>query len=200
MKKIVLFIGLIGGICCSCHRVAVPKPYGYARIATPDTAYSLYPSPPVASRPSPVASLPFRFALSENAQAQVTSQPNGSYWMDIYYPALNATIHGSYFAIQNDLDVLTNDAISLVYKHAQQATAIPEQAFVNDDERVYGVLFCLQGNAASVYQFFLTDSVHHFFRASVYCECRPNADSLAPVYDYLEKDIQRLIESWQWVK
>lgn len=194
MKKIVLFIGLIGVICCSCHRVAIPKPYGYARIATPDTAYSFYPSSLI--HPS----FPFRFALSQNAQAQMTSQSNGNHWMDIHYPALNATIHGSYFAIKNNLDVLTNDAIGLVYQHAQQATSIPEQAFFNDDEHVYGVLFCLQGNAASPYQFFLTDSVHHFFRASVYCECRPNADSLAPVYDYLEKDIRRLIESWQWVK
>lgn len=109
-------------------------------------------------------------------------------------------MHGSYFPLHDDLDILTDDAIKLVYKHAAQATAIPEQAYVNDSYRVYGVLFYLQGNVASPFQFFLTDSVKHFFKASVYCECRPNADSLAPIYDYLEQDVKRLIESWQWVE
>ena len=189
MKKNALLIGVILIVCCSCHRVAVPKPYGYARIALPDTAYEIYSG-----------QFPFRFALSQNAEAQWHTESQGSRWLDIRYPTLNATFHCSYFPVHEDLDVLTNDAVNLVYKHAAQATAIPDQAYVNEQERVYGVLFHLQGNVASPYQFFLTDSVYHFFRVSVYCECRPNADSLAPVYDYLEKDVRRMIESWQWVK
>lgn len=155
----------------------------------PDTAYSTYTD-----------SEYFRFALSRNAEVKVEPAEDGSLWMDIHYPALRATVHGTYFPIRQDLDLLTDEAIKFVYKHTAQATSIPEQAFVNEQNRVYGVLFRLNGNTASPYQFFLTDSVHHFFRASAYCECKPNADSLAPIYDYLEHDIRRLIESWQWEK
>lgn len=167
----------------------VPKPYGYFRLAVPDTAYVNYEGP-----------APFRFALSRNAEVKLRPTSSEKYWMDIYYPSLNATIHGSYFSVHHNLDILTDDAFKLVYKHAAQATAIPEQAFENPQAQVFGVLFNLQGNTASPYQFFLTDSTRHFFRASVYCDCFPNADSLAPVYNYLEHDIRRLIESWQWVE
>lgn len=185
--KIVLLFCLVLFIGTSCHRASVPKPYGYFRLTLPDTAYTLY-----------AGSEPFRFALSQNAQANVMPKEDGSLWLDIHYPTLNATMHGSYFPIHKNLDLLTDEAIKFVYKHTTQATSIPEQAFVNEEQHVYGVFFHLQGNTASQFQFFLTDSVHHFFRASVYCECKPNADSLAPVYDYLEQDIKRLIESWQW--
>lgn len=187
--KIVLLVGILLLIGTSCHRVSVPKPYGYFRLTIPDTAYAPY-----------AGSEPFLFDLSRNAQAQVLPKEDGSLWLDIHYPTLNATVHGSYFPLHQDLDLLTDEAIKFVYKHTAQATSIPEQAFVNETNRVYGVFFHLNGNTASPYQFFLTDSVHHFFRASVYCECTPNADSLAPVYDYLEQDIRRLIESWQWEK
>lgn len=187
--KIVLLFSLVLLIGTSCHRSSVPKPYGYVRLSMPDTAYAEYSGPEL-----------FRFALSQNAQVQVVPKEEGSFWMDIRYPALKATVHGSYFPIRQDLDLLTDEAIKFVYKHTSQATSIPEQAFVNEQNHVYGVFFRLQGNTASPYQFFLTDSVHHFFRASVYCDCKPNADSLAPVYDYLEQDIRRLIESWQWEK
>ncbi len=187
--KIVFIVSFVLIILCSCARPTVPKPYGYVRITLPDTAYSVYSG-----------SMPFRFALSQHAQVQVRNDANGGQWLDICYPSLNATIHGSYFPIHDDLDMLTNDAVKLVYKHVVQATAIPEQSFENSQAQVYGVLFNIQGNTASPYQFFVTDSVKHFFRASLYCECRPNADSLAPVYEYLEHDIRRLIESWQWVK
>ena len=184
----VLLLGLLSLGCSACRRPSVPKPYGYVRLAVPDTAYRAY-----------TGSVPFAFDLSRNAELALRRE-EGSCWVDIRYPSLGTTLHGTYFPVRQNLDELTDDAVQLVYKHVAQATAIPEQAFENPERSVYGVLFRLQGNTASPYQFFLTDSVHHFFRGSVYCECRPNADSLAPVYDYLEQDIRRLIESWQWVK
>lgn len=188
MKKIGFIFCLVVWIFCACRPTAVPKPYGYARIAVPDTAYEVFEKKP------------FRFALSTHAQVIPPSLTDEKDWITISYPNLHVTLHGSYFPVRNNLDLLTNDAVKMVYKHVAQATAIPEQAFSNEQANVYGVLFTLQGNTASPYQFFLTDSVHHFFRGSVYCECRPNADSLSPVYEYVEKDIRRLIESWQWVK
>lgn len=178
---------LLCGI-ASCSRPAVPKPYGYYRIAIPDTAYT----------PFTVAGAPYVFDLSRNAQALPVNEPGEQWWMNIYYPTLNTTIHCSYKPIHGNLNALTADAVEFVYKHAQQATAIPEREFANPQEHVFGVFFNIQGNTASPYQFFLTDSIHHFFRGAVYCNTTPNADSLAPVYNYLRTDIEHLIESFQW--
>jgi len=181
-------INLVMITCLSCTKVSSPRPYGYYRITVPDTAYaafdSLYPS------------YPYTFALSENAQVQPRSDE--PYWINLYYPALDATIHCSYKPVRNNLRELTNDALEFVYRNASFANAIPERDYTHPEANVYGVLFDLEGNTASSCQFFLTDSTHHFFRASVYCNCPPNADSLAPVYTYLRADVIKMVETFEW--
>lgn len=183
---VVLLVALLA--LASCSRPSVPKPYGYYRIAIPDTAYAPLDHP----------GAPYAFDLSRNALAAPVDEPGEQWWLNINYPALNATVHCSYKPVRRNLNTLTADAVEFVYKHAQQATAIPEREFANPDARVYGVFFHIQGNTASPYQFFLTDSARHFFRGAVYCNTTPNADSLAPVYDYLRTDIEHLIESFRW--
>ena len=175
----------------SCGKNYTPKPYGYYRITPPDTAYV-----PFDNYQSPITNYPYSFALSTNAVVQPrTDEP---YWINLYYPALNATIHCSYKPVQNNLRELTNDALEFVYRNASFASAIPESEYSHPEAHVYGVLFDLEGNTASSCQFFVTDSTRHFFRAAVYCNCPPNADSLAPVYNYLRTDIIRMVESFEW--
>ena len=175
--------------CASCNNSYTPRPYGYYRITTPDTAY-------VDFNPS----FPYTFALSRNAVVQPRTDVSEPYWINIYYPALDATIYCSYKPVQNNLRELTNDALEFVYRNASFATAIPEQEYAHPEASVYGVLFDLEGNTASSCQFFVTDSIRHFFRASVYCNCPPNADSLAPVYNYLRADIIKMVETFEWTK
>ena len=186
-KKIVPLL-LVAIAMVSCGRVTAPKPYGYYRITVPDTAYTDFSS--VCPR------YPYTFALSQNAQ--VHPRADEPYWINIYYPALDATIHCSYKPVQHNLRELTNDALEFVYRNASFASAIPEREYSHPEAQVYGVLFDLEGNTASSCQFFITDSTHHFFRASVYCNCPPNADSLAPVYNYLRKDVIRMVETFEW--
>lgn len=177
----------------SCAKPAAPKPYGYVRFTMPDTCYT-----PFSLHHPDNQDYPYNFLLSGNAVVQSRTQKGEHYWINIFYPALNATVHCSYKPVRGNLRELTNDAIEFVYKNASHATSIPEQAYSHPEERVYGVFFDLEGNTASPYQFFLTDSTTHFFRASVYCNCRPNADSLAPIHQYLRQDMIHLIESFQW--
>ncbi len=177
----------------SCTHQGMPKPYGYYRIATPDTAYIWF-----SESPDTHIRYPYQFALSRNAEVREHARPGDKYWIDIHYPTMNMDIHCSYKPVSGNLRELSDDAIEFVYKHASHASAIPERDFSNPDAHVYGVLFTLEGNTASPYQFVLTDSVRHFFRGSVYCNCRPNADSLAPVHDYIEKDVIRLVETFTW--
>ncbi len=186
-------------LCVSCSRGNTPKPYGYYRIATPDTAYTDFQSSILNSQFS-ILNYPYTFALSENAVVQPRTDVDEPYWINIVYPSLNATIHCSYKPVRNNLRELTNDALEFVYRNASFATAIPEQEYMHPEAHVYGVLFDLEGNTASSCQFFVTDSTRHFFRASVYCNCPPNADSLAPVYQYIRTDVIKMVETFEWTK
>ena len=181
--------------CVACNHVSTPRPYGYYRITVPDTSYIDFST--IDSQLSTL-NYPYTFSLSRNAVIQ--PRPEEPFWINIYYPALDATIHCSYKPVQNNLRELTEDALDFVYRNASFASSIPEREYTHPEAHVYGVLFDLEGNTASSCQFFLTDSTHHFFRASLYCNCRPNADSLAPVYEYLRTDIIKMVETFQWTK
>lgn len=189
MKK-GLYILLFWALLCfsACRRPAMPKPYGYFRIAIPDTVYVDYTP----------ENYPYSFRLSKNAEVRPHTQSNDLFWIDIYYPQLNTTIHCSYKPIHNNLRTLARDAKEFLFSHSTIASAIPAQEFAHPEHRVYGVYYELHGNTASPIQFVLTDSTEHFFRASVYCNTIPNQDSLAPIYDYIRHDVRTLMESIQW--
>jgi len=179
----------------ACSQTGAPKPYGYFRITPPDTAYTDFSSPLMGESRE---AYPYTFDISQNAVVIPRTDVDEPFWINIYYPAFDATIHCSYKPVRHNLRELTNDALEFVYRNASFASAIPERGYSHPEANVYGVLFDLEGNTASSCQFFITDSIEHFFRASVYCNCPPNADSLAPVYNYLRTDIVRMVESFQW--
>ena len=166
----------------------MPKPYGYYRIAIPDTAYTRFDW----------NGYPYSFRLSTNAYVDVYEKDGEKYWIDIQYPSLNATIHCSYKPVRNNLRTLSRDAQEFLYSHSTVASAIPAQEYANDGCSVYGLYFELYGNTATPIQFYLTDSVEHFFRASVYCNTIPNQDSLAPIHEYLRQDARMIMESMVW--
>lgn len=182
MKKLVFSISILA-LLLSCTRPATPKEYGYFRIALPPHEYIN------AQRST------FNAQRSTAAQLQPLDSPG---WFNIHYPTLNATIHCSYMPVHNNLKSLIDDSEEFVYSHTVKASAIPEQAYSDPVNRVYGVYYELEGNTATPAQFWVTDSTHHFFRASVYIDCIPNQDSLAPVIDYLQTDCRVLIESLRW--
>lgn len=185
-SKVILCLLLCLFVLIACKQRYVPKPRGYYRISIPDTSYQAFPYP----------NYPYSFDLSSNAVAKPLNEE--PYWMDIVYPDFDVRIHCSYKTIEGNLRELSDDAQSFVYKHAGMADAIPEQGFENPERQVYGVLYALEGNTASPYQFYLTDSLHHFFRGAVYFNCVPQQDSLSPVVNYLEKDVRRIVESFSW--
>ena len=63
---------------------------------------------------------------------------------------------------------------------------------------VSGVFFKVGGNAATAKQFFLTDTTKNFLRGALYFNVTPNADSLKPVQDFLQKDIDHMINTFRW--
>ena len=69
---------------------------------------------------------------------------------------------------------------------------------MNTPNGVHGVFFSVGGNAATGKQFFVTDTTRHFLRGALYFDVAPQADSLNIVYDFLQKDLSHLINSFQW--
>ena len=187
---IVLTVIVVAG----CASPSQPKPRGYFRIDLPEPEYVSLQS---GEYRSVTGKLPY--SCQANSLTKVAPHPEGEqYWIDITYPAWNVMVHCSYKPVKGNLRELSDDAQHFVFNHAGKASAIPEQAFDNPEEKVYGVMYELIGNTASPCQFYVTDSLRHFFRAAVYFNCIPNQDSLAPVVDYITNDIRHMVETMKW--
>lgn len=120
------------------------------------------------------------------------------FWINIHFPAHNGVIHCSYKKIEGNLDQMLEDAYTLAYKHKIKSDGIAEKEYSNTEKKVYGLVYDIKGNAASPMQFYLTDSVKHFLRGSLYFKVTPNKDSIAPVVAFISQDITRLIETFEW--
>jgi len=146
-----------------------------------------------------IKDFPFVFSVSDVAKIELPPEEVKAQWMNIVYPSLQAKIYCSYISITPDkLEEVEEEVRLLILRQTKQVTEIKEQAYEDSALRVYGVLFQLDGESASPYQFILTDSVRHFFRGSLYFDSKLNTDSLAPVITYLRKDIVELIQSFHW--
>ena len=75
---------------------------------------------------------------------------------------------------------------SLAYKHAVMADAILESVYINDNEKVYGLLYDYKGSSATATQFYLTDSVDHFFRGALYFNTEVT-DSILPINNFIKE-------------
>ncbi|HSV88826.1 MAG TPA: hypothetical protein VLH61_09310, partial [Bacteroidales bacterium] len=102
-------------------------------------------------------------------------------------------------ANMNNLKTLMEDSREFASRHIPKATAINEEMIFDEQRRVFGVLYQIQGrDVASPLQFFVTDSLNHFLRGSLYFNVTPNNDSLAPVIRFLEYDIRHILETLHW--
>ena len=111
----------------------------------------------------------------------------------------NATLHLTYLPVRNNLNTYISDAFKYVNKHIPKANNIEEHLYTNPSKHVYGITYHIEGiGVASPYQFFITDSIHHFLRGALYFNMAPNNDSLAPVINYIVQDIDTMISSFEW--
>jgi gliding motility-associated lipoprotein GldD len=122
-------------------------------------------------------------------------------WFNLYNDELKSSWHCSYYVVNNrkGFDKLVSDAFTLTDKHNVKANSRRESQ-INNEYGVAGLLFEVDGPVASPIQFYLTDSTHHFFRASLYLNATVNPDSTAPIFQYLRGDMEKIIESFKWKK
>lgn len=184
----ILFLLLAGG----CDIDYKPKPRAYPRIAFPQRAYKQYAPD----------SCPFQFKLPIYAKVEpYTFGKSEPCWQTIHFEPFNAQLHLSYKQVNGDTDRLyqmAEDARAFVYRHTVKAQTVDEALITNPQRNVSGILYQLGGEAASAVQFYVTDSSRHYLRGALYFKTRTNRDSLAPIIDFLEKDIEAIIRSIRW--
>jgi gliding motility-associated lipoprotein GldD len=179
----------------SCREIAVPKPKGHFRIDLPQKQYLLFND-----QQGKTGDLPFTFEYPAygNLSFQVENRTEPG-WFNIEFPAYKAKIYLTYKDVNNDFDALMEQTYKMnVKNHITKADAIDEQMFNNQENRVYGILYDLKGNTASAVQFYVTDSINHYLRGSLYFSAEPNADSLSPVIAFFRTDIIHMIETLKW--
>ena len=168
----------------------VPKPKGYFRIDLPEHQYQLWDS-----------ILPFRFEYSKWADCSYEKKEDETFWMNIHYRTLNANFNITYLPLRNDLRTLVANEEKMLNIHIEYGKVDDiEYYFIEDAQnRVYGKVFDIIGKeVATPMQFWITDSVNYYIRASLYFDFTPNNDSLQPVIQYLKRDAMHLINSLSW--
>ncbi|MFH0894251.1 MAG: gliding motility lipoprotein GldD [Bacteroidota bacterium] len=168
----------------------IPRPRGYFRIVLPERSYKKFDS----------VSYPYTFEYPGYAAIERYKHKNSKpFWVNIKFPQFKGTMHISYQPVKNDLETFIDDARTFANKHIAKATAINDSVIIDPDRKMYGMIYDIFGSdAASPYQFYLTDSTKNFVRGALYFEVLPNNDSLAPVIDFIREDIRHLIHTFRW--
>lgn len=165
-----------------------PKPKGYFRIALPEKTYHS-----IEKDCHFTCEVPDYTSLKQDINA-----PDKPCWFNIDFNQLHASIYISYKAVNNNLNDYLEDSRTLAFKHTVKAYDIEQKVINKPEKKVYGLIYIIEGNAASSYQFHLTDSVNHFVRGSLYFNNIPNQDSIQPVLDFVKEDITHLIDTFEW--
>ena len=211
-KKLHFFIFLSALLIAACNSNYTSKKTGYFNIDLPEKKYILFDEP----------GIPYSFEYPVYASIVKDStyfdaNPENDYWRNIDFKNLNAKIFLSYKAVGgkalykikqpngsykdssavNMYDKMINDAFNLTNKNDDVATSKRDSLFTTAN-KISGLLFKLGGNAATQRQFFMTDTTKNFLRGALYFYASPNADSVKPVVDFLQKDIDHLIITFRW--
>lgn len=188
MRLTVILAILIGMV--SCKQDFVPKPKGYNRIELVKTKFIPLPD-----------SLPYTFEYASNAEIlKDSSWIAERYWLDIYYPRLDANIQVTYKPIHNDrkrLEEHLMDAYKLTSKHNVKAYAIDESV-IELKNGMLATLMELSGEVPSQFQFHVTDSTENFLRCALYFKTATANDSLQPVIDHVKQDMVHMLNTLEW--
>jgi gliding motility-associated lipoprotein GldD len=168
----------------------LPKPEGYNRIDLPPHKYQLL-----------TEKHPYNFEYSIHAKIlRDSSSIAEPHWIDVYYPAFQANIQLTYKPVKGDSSVfkeLSDDAYKLTSKHQIKAYSIEDQ-IVKTPSGKTAIVTELSGEVPSQFQFYVTDSVKHFFRGALYFRTATKNDSLAPVIEYLKTDAIHMVNTLKW--
>ena len=175
--------------------VEVPKPRAYPKVVYPKKEYVLFDK----------AYCDFTFEVPKYSVIEQDTlffeeKAKDDCWFNIKVPELSAQIYCSYYPVSSRAryDELVADAFTMASKHNIKASYIEEIPVHRAEANVHGIIFQIQGPAASYYQFFVSDSTSNFLRGALYFNTQSRPDSLAPVIDFMRADLDHLIETIKW--
>jgi len=190
MRNLLLLATILSALNSCQNRDYSPKPRSFHKIEFPDKKYEIFQD-----------GCPFIFEIPQYSQLVLDQNKNAQEcWKNLNFPRFNATLHLSYFQIadKSTFEQLTEDARTFVFKHTTKATAIDQKQINIEESNVYGLEYYIQGNTASNYQFYASDSIKHYLRGALYFNEKPNLDSIQPVLEFLKTDIEHLINTIRW--
>lgn len=187
-----IFFILLSTLCViSCRNEDYsPKPRSFYRIEFPDKKYHTIEN-----------GCRFSFEIPTYSNLVDDHTKNAKKcWKNLDFPQFNAKLHLSYFTIDNSstFSKLTEDARTFVFKHTTKATSIDQKKIFSPENKIYGLEYFIQGNTASNYQFYVSDSTTHYLRGALYFNEKPDLDSIKPVLEFLKTDIEHLISTIRW--
>jgi gliding motility-associated lipoprotein GldD len=189
LTGIVLILGTVIFFSAGCKQEYTPKPRGYFRIDFPEKAYQRFDT-----------TYPYSFEYPVYSRIIPDTRPSSEpYWINLEFPAYRGRIYFSFKPVHENLAEYLEDSRTFVVKHIPKADAINDSLIYRPEEKVYGMVYFIEGSqAASPCQFFLTDSASRFLRGALYFDITPNNDSMAPVISFIREDIRHLLNTFRW--
>ena len=189
MRIVVIVIALILGFSACKEPVTLPKKHGFPRMELPqEPVYILYES----------KTCPFVFEAPEGGE--ITRDLADSCWMDIKYSDYNLTWHVSHRDTRRTgltADIHFEEHRKLVYKHSQKATEIRPADFIVPAGRA--TVHELYGEVGTPYYLFLRDSSNtQVAQVSFYFQTALENDSLAPMIDYMKRQMDHAARTFRW--
>ena len=174
----------------SCTADYLPKPKGFNRIDLPASEYVSLPD-----------TFPYDFEYSRHAKIlRDSSWIAEKHWITLYYPEMGASLQITYKPVTDSIiREYLGDSYRLTAQHNVKAYAI-EESILELPNGLYASYTELEGQVPTQVQFHVTDrdSTDHFLRGALYFRTATKNDSLAPVINYLKKDVLHLLTSLEW--
>ncbi len=180
-----VLLGLIAFTSCNDQRNFVPKPSTFLELTFPKRTYEIHTDS-------------CGYTFNKPSYFNIKDVQGSPCNRDIELSTLNGTLHLTRIDMDTSIGVYINYAIDKVGEHKVKASAIHDTSFIRSDARVFGTLFELQGNVASPFQFYVTDSVSRFISGVIYFNTHPNYDSIKPTLDFVKHDLYEFINTLEW--
>lgn len=172
----------------ACDDASTPKPRSLFRIDIPKHDFISFDT-----------NYPYSFEYADYATISEVKRKKFPFWININYPHFKARVYISYNHVEHNIDRFLEDAHTMAYKHIAKANDIRQALILEPQHQVYGLVYYIKGNdVASPLNFYVTDSVEHFLRGSLYFDMIPKNDSLEPIIEGIEKDLKHLVKTLQW--
>ncbi len=187
MLKKILTYSLLVFFLLGCEETFTPKPKGFNRIDLPEAKYQRIGT-----------EYPYQFEYS--TLASIEEDDSEDYWINLNYKDFDAIVQLTYKDLtdpKNEAEIIMNEAFELTKKHMVKAYSIEESLIGMKNGQVASVAE-LEGEVPTQFQFYTSDTTTHFFRGALYFNTALKNDSLAPVIEFIKKDIVHMLNTFEW--